>query len=255
MNSWISQNIQYISTQKNLYIPKTLRFQKQVHNLTSKISTEILKKHIQQMSNIDTRYYKHPGGIMASRWVAEKFNSIRNGSSMFFHHKGFPQSSVFAKIPGIGDAKHEIVILGAHLDSINQTNPQSGRAPGADDDASGVAAILEIFRVLIQPGWKPNRTIEFHAYAAEELGLLGSQDIANQYAAQGVAVAGMLMFDQTSWKGKNDVIGILTDYVDPELTNFLRKIVKEYSKKQMMEIKCGRPCTDSVSSLFLLIHH
>src|SRR5690606_10290574 len=53
--------VPHITTQPKLYIPHVLRFQKQVHELASKISTEILKEHIQQMSSIFTRYYKHPG--------------------------------------------------------------------------------------------------------------------------------------------------------------------------------------------------
>src|SRR5690606_36016742 len=97
---------------------------------------------------------------------------------------------------------------------------------------------------------KPNRTIEFHLYAAEEIGLRGSQEIANLYKSQGKKVAGMLMMDQTSWKGKDDAIGVLTDYVSPELTQFLRMLVDAYSGKKWKNIRCGYACTDSVITKF-----
>jgi leucyl aminopeptidase len=47
---------------------------------------------------------------------------------------------------------------------------------------------LQIFRVLMSEGWTPDRTVEFHTYAAEEAGLLGSQDVARAYQLAGIKV-------------------------------------------------------------------
>ena len=51
-------------------------------------------------------------------------------------------------------------------------------APGADDDASGIATLTEVIRVALANGWKPKRTVKFMGYAAEEVGLRGSNAIA-----------------------------------------------------------------------------
>jgi leucyl aminopeptidase len=64
-----------------------------------------------------------------------------------------------------------------------------------DDDASGLACVLEIFRVLMESSYRPKRTVQFMAYAAEEAGLLGSKDIARAYHRQGVNVVAMLQME------------------------------------------------------------
>jgi len=107
---------------------------------------------------------------------------------------------------------------------------------------------LEVFRVLSNAKFTPSRTIEFHAYAAEEGGLLGSQDIASSYSSRSVPVASMMMLDQAAYLNPSaQLIGILTDYTDPELTEFLRKLVKEYSDLPQGDTRCGYACTDMAS--------
>lgn len=84
------------------------------------------------------------------------------------------------------------VIVGAHQDSVNMWLPMWGRSPGADDDGSGTVTILEVFRALINTGFRPNRPVEFHWYSAEEAGLLGSQAVAQSYEKKGVDVLAMI---------------------------------------------------------------
>jgi len=77
--------------------------------------------------------------------------------------------------------REQAVIIGAHYDHLglgerNSLAPsQAGKVhPGADDNASGTAAVLELARVLASEKVKPKRTIIFMAFSAEEMGLLGS---------------------------------------------------------------------------------
>ena len=88
----------------------------------------------------------------------------------FFNHT-WPQPSVIGRLEGVGENKDEIVIIGAHLDSVNwkAENQDISRAPGACDDGSGTATVMEIFRVITESGLTFNRTLEFHHYAAEEV--------------------------------------------------------------------------------------
>ena len=83
------------------------------------------------------------------------------------------------------------------MDSINSRDT-SGRAPGADDDGSGSVNLLEAFRVLVTSGFQPESPVEFHWYAGEEAGLLGSQAIARDYKAKNIEVKGMLQLDMTA---------------------------------------------------------
>jgi leucyl aminopeptidase len=69
-------------------------------------------------------------------------------------------------------------------------------------DASGIAVIMAIMRILKTSGYQGAYAIEAHAYAGEEGGLLGSQNIASLYKARNKTVRGMLNFE---------MIGKLTD--------------------------------------------
>lgn len=68
-------------------------------------------------------------------------------------------------------------------------------SPGADDDCSGTVSILEAFRVLAESGFIPvNGPVEFHWYAAEEGGLLGSQAVARYKKESGARIGAMMEF-------------------------------------------------------------
>lgn len=132
------------------------------------------------------------------------------------------QPSIRAIIPGKSE---KIVAVGAHQDSINGNNPQ-GEAPGADDNGSGSMTILEALTALVSDqkiaGGEAANTLEFHWYAGEEEGLLGSQDIFQQYSQEGKEVVAMLNQDMT---GYGETMGVITDNSDPNLTKFTKMIL------------------------------
>lgn len=79
-------------------------------------------------------------------------------------------ANVLARLPGTGP---ETVVIGAHRDHFGKT---AGLVfPGADDNASGTAVILEVGRVLAEIGWRPTRSILFISFSGEEKDLLGSR--------------------------------------------------------------------------------
>jgi hypothetical protein len=87
-------------------------------------------------------------------------------------------SNVLAYLPGQTD---EYVIVGAHYDHLGRGNfdslapSQIGQIhPGADDNASGTAGVLELARLMVSQNIRPKRGILFMDFAGEELGLLGS---------------------------------------------------------------------------------
>lgn len=98
------------------------------------------------------------------------------------------------------------MVVGAHQDSVNHADPMNGRAPGADDDGSGTVTILEVLRVMLSDenlvNGSAERAIEFHWYAAEEGGLLGSLEVWEEYRSRGVDVKGMLQQDMTGFWNK-----------------------------------------------------
>jgi hypothetical protein len=81
--------------------------------------------------------------------------------------------NVIGEIPGT-DKADEIVLLGAHFDSWHA-------ATGATDNAAGVAAMMEVLRILQSAGLRPRRTIRLALWGAEELGLNGSRTYVREH--------------------------------------------------------------------------
>lgn len=96
--------------------------------------------------------------------------------------KGFLEApNVVGLYPGTDDRlKNEYVVMSAHLDHLGVGRPVNGDAiyNGAMDDASGIATMLEVARILKEGGAKPKRSILFVAVAGEEKGELGSRYFA-----------------------------------------------------------------------------
>ncbi len=202
-----------------------------------------------------TRRYDTEMGKNAALWIRDSWQALANGRSdvqveLFTACSNCSiQPSVILTVQGT-DLADEVVVVGAHLDSINRYGP-SLRAPGADDDASGIATISEIIRIALAGNWKPRRTVQFHGYAAEEVGLYGSNAIANYYASQNVNVVGMLQLDMTNYKttAPHD-IQIITDYSNTELLAYFRQIFDTYLAPLGMvrrDVPCRYACSDYAS--------
>lgn len=102
------------------------------------------------------------------------------------------QTNVLAYLPGSGERAKEVIIVGAHYDSTSEVPDIS--APGADDNASGVAVMLECARILAQS--RHQATIVFVAFSAEETGRQGSEAfLRDVVAVEGWDVRAMLSLD------------------------------------------------------------
>lgn len=124
-------------------------------------------------------------------------------------------------------------------DSINMLGG-TFRAPGADDNASGSATVLEALRSVVNSRFAPKRTVEFHWYAAEEVGLRGSAAIAQLYKTNDVNVVGMVNFDVVGYQDpRYNEVGIYTDNAHPVLVQFLRILVDEYLEYGRRDSTCG----------------
>lgn len=235
--------------------PSTLTQGTAVRSLIAKYSTANVRTTLTKFSSFFNRYYKSTTGVQSAQWLFDQVTATIAASgassstvSVRKFTNTFAQFSVIATIKG---TSAKTVVVGAHQDSINQSNPANGEAAGADDDGSGSMAILEAFRVMltdakIVAGQAPN-TLEFHWYAAEEAGLLGSQAIFQQYARDGKNVAAMLQQDMVGYSPKG-VFGVITDNVSSTLTAFTRLVIGAYTSIKYVDTKCGYGCSDHASA-------
>lgn len=207
---------------------------------------------IEQLASFQNRMYTSTSGVAASDWLFNHWKTLAAGRSDVtvrqVKHRGWPQKSVSLVITGTGANRAETVVLGGHLDSIASGPAETVRAPGADDDASGVASLTEVIRVLLASGWKPQRSVEFIAYAAEEVGLRGSQQIATQYARQKKPVVGVLQLDMTAYQGDATDLWLYTDYTNTAQNQFVAALAAAYLPNLSVGFdRCGYACSDHAS--------
>ena len=107
------------------------------------------------------------------------------------------------------------LVLGGHFDSISIDRTQSAQdvAPGTDDNASGIAAVLEIARVLRDANLE--MTVEFVLFGAEELGLIGSQDYVNRSREAGDDIHLVLTLDSIGTRSPNFPAAFSLDTIQP----------------------------------------
>lgn len=206
---------------------------------------------IEGLAAFQNRRYNSSHGVNASNWLFANWQALntsgrRNVRVSQITHTGFNQKSVMLEISGAGNS-NEVVVLGGHLDSIAGSAIETSRAPGADDNASGIAGLTEIIRVLLASNYQPKRTLRFIGYAAEEVGLRGSQQIAATTAVSRQRVVGVLQLDMTAYKSPLDAqdIWLYTDYTNAAQNQFLANLTGFYLPGVTVGYSaCGYGCSD-----------
>ncbi|KAF1954059.1 peptidase family M28 [Byssothecium circinans] len=211
--------------------------QRIVKPLFPRINQTLMHDVLTHMTGYYNRYFNSPTGEESSQWLHDHIAQIISKSPFhthisleFFTHE-FVQSSIIARFePKVRNFSKPLTIIGAHQDSANYIFPLLP-APGADDDCSGTVSILEAFRVLALSGFIPkDGPVEFHWYAAEEGGLLGSQAIAAYKKESGANIGAMMEFDMTAFiaKDANESIGFIISDADAPLTKWAVNLSREY---------------------------
>ncbi|SEF62992.1 M20/M25/M40 family metallo-hydrolase [Algoriphagus boritolerans] len=188
----------------------------EIEQLVKEVSADSLKKYIYDLTRFSTRHTlsrdEKNGMPAAQRYVLSKFNSFAKASNgrMSAEIEQFtipsdgrritadaPGANVIATLKGTNPADDRIFIISGHLDSRNKdVMDAEGGAPGANDDGSGVAAVIELARVMAKMEF--SATILFVAFTGEEQGLKGATYLAEKAVAEGWNIAGVL---------NNDIIG------------------------------------------------
>ncbi|REJ78388.1 MAG: M20/M25/M40 family metallo-hydrolase [Acidobacteria bacterium] len=212
-----------------------------------------IRQMILDLSSYETRRHNSDDGQLSANYINFRWSTLAAGrediSVSFYEHPQAttPQPSVILTIEGT-ESPDELVILGGHQDSINRFGSTLA-APGADDNASGIASLTEAIRVIVESGFRPKKTVQFMAYAAEEVGLRGSQDIAQNYLAENRNVVGVLQLDMTNFTADpgTDFV-FITDFTNSEQNQFLKDLVDEYLPGSIYdEDTCNYGCSDHAS--------
>ncbi len=192
----------------------------EIASMAKEISTDSIKSYIQKMVSFGTRHslsdtISNTQGIGAARrWVALKFKQFGERNKVSMHveldtytidpNPRYPRiphrvtmKNVLGSLKGSDPDDNRIILVSGHLDSRNSEIMDSvGLAPGANDDASGVAVVLELARVMSKK--KYPCTIIFMAVQGEEQGLVGARHMAGKLKSSGANLIAML---------NNDIVG------------------------------------------------
>jgi len=173
-----------------------------VDHIASQVDRGRVTAVIQTLEDFGTRYSYTTECDDAADWIHATFQSY--GLEVYFEefeYGGKTMRNVIARREGL-ISPDRVVIVGAHYDSTSET--PTTYAPGADDNASGVAAVLETARILSD--FDLSNTVEFIAFGGEEQGRRGSIHNATQAAAAGKNILAMVNLDMIGyWPPTSDM--------------------------------------------------
>ncbi|KAJ6256973.1 hypothetical protein Dda_7856 [Drechslerella dactyloides] len=242
-----------------------------IRALTARVSTTTLRDDVTALAAFRTRYYKSPQGREAAVWLQRRLLAGfadprlyrdrgggvggRRGSDKvtvkLFEH-GWQQPSVIARVQG---RTNVTVILAAHIDSVNFYLPSLLHAPGANDDAAAIAALISAFTLLTQPFPPPSleNTLEFHFYAAEEAGFRGSAAVLGAYNAARRTVHSLLQFDAIGIPDATPAIAVAAEYLPQATTDgyeaYIGHLASKYLDVPAVATACGYACSDHASAV------
>ncbi len=183
-----------------------------ITNLVELVDPARLRETVSHLASYNTRWSNQPNIAKVPEWIHDQFVSLGYPDGSHTRYQQFdlpgtaPQRNV---ICAPTDLSQRFVLVCCHYDSISET--PASLAPGADDNASGVAAVLELARILKDVQLK-KRGVMFAAFGGEEQGLWGSRKCAEVAAADGWALDLVINLDMISYKQPGAEARITVEY-------------------------------------------
>lgn len=225
----------------------SIKHQEQVNKALEHIVPANIEDMLTKMVSFYNRSAYEKNGLDTAIWLKERFDGMvtqygRDDTNSYFVETGWFKQPSLVTVLG-KDKPGEGIVIGAHMDTLG------GRMPGAGDDGSGSSSIMEMLRVLMETGFKPQRPIYFIWYAAEERGLVGSQYVVQHFMDEKIPVKAAIQFDMTGYRNDGDdrTMWLFKDYTDKALTAFNAELIKTYVKVPVKYSRCGYGCSDHAS--------
>lgn len=197
----------------------------EIEAMVSQVNSTNVWNNIQHLQDYGTRLYSSSQAIQAQNWLKSQYESL----GLLVSLQDFPYSpassdNVVAIQPG-AVFPDQYIVIGGHYDSYAFSGSS---LPGADDNASGTAGVLEVARVLSQ--YQFNKSIVYCAFSAEEIGLVGSEAWVDWAVGQNLNIEAYLNLDMIGYLNPGDAIH--TDIIAPvsadPLAEFYKQIVQTY---------------------------
>jgi leucyl aminopeptidase len=209
-------------------------------DIVDAVSQTNIEGTISYLESLGTREFHTEGAALAATFIFDEFEAMGlDVQRQDFDLDSVTVSNIVAVIQGTS-ADAGVCLVGAHYDSENNLVDTYDEAltipaPGADDDASGVAAVLEVARVLASSGATPENTIKFVAFGAEEMGYnnmggtAGSSYFVQQEAIADVEYEASAILDMIGYRdGAENVISLIKDGNPDPLSGAFASAVDEH---------------------------
>lgn len=178
-----------------------------VQSIINQVNIDSLMKYVKELSGVNpviingqsvtiaSRHKNNAGNDQAANYLMQKLSSYGlTVTNQVFSSTG---RNIYAVQPGTEFPNKKFMICG-HYDSM----PSGAIAPGADDNASGTAAVIEAARIFSNYSFP--FTIIYALWDEEEQGLIGSAYYANQASSAGDSILGVINLDMIAWDSNND---------------------------------------------------
>ena len=175
--------------------PKPLRTTPWIQSLVSAVSQMTYTSYLTSLVGYPTRHSLTNHYADAATYAENELKLLGYQTQLQTIAVGSGSSyNVVAERQGLAGGNRNLVLITAHLDSINGQGGQNSTAPGADDNASGSAALLEIARIFSTHSSKHN--LRFILFGGEEQGLIGStQYVSNLTVSERLRVKAVINMD------------------------------------------------------------
>lgn len=203
-----------------------------IEEVLARVSGDRMMETVRDLEAFGSRAFYVNSSLDAAMYIRDRFAAIGLWVTLwFFEVDGHSVPNVIGVKNGTGGAS-EMYLFGAHYDSINkdaenETAGESLLAPGADDDASGIAAVIEIATLVKDIDLE--HTLKFVAFGAEESGLNGSRAFAAAERAAGAAYGDTVILDMIGYRnGTVNKVMLFTDHPDEAFPVKIRQVVTDY---------------------------
>jgi hypothetical protein len=197
-----------------------------IAQLTRQVSPDSIRQHVQRLQDFQTRYALSDSCRAAERYLHDYFSAQGLDSVAFdtVSYQGTSIRNVIGTIRGTVDPK-ALIVLCAHIDAISPTPTLC--APGAEDNASGIAVVMEAARILGKS--RPKYTIKLVGFTGEEEGFIGSEHMAQALRASDTRIAALLNLDMIAWPGGAFGVKVLCDSATQVLASLEVQAIHSYT--------------------------
>ena len=182
--------------------PQVTEVNPTIREMLDQVNQDSLEATVQHLQDYGHRLWSSENAFAASDWIASRMRALglEVEQQPFYASTWLGSGQAAPNVIGIQRGTlypDTYVVCGSHFDSFSWDAYMGGQAPGADDNATGVASVLESARIMTQ--YEFEYSIVYCAFGCEEMGLYGSEAYASRCQQEGMDIIGYFNNDMNGY--------------------------------------------------------